>query len=436
MRSLKVCQRIVSVSINSPYRVVCVCYAKYLVFIRKLKIKINFQMDVIATIICFIFLITHGVNMDEMGLADEQNTFTSVEAKKEEITIDVLRNQFNLILVELCASEIDRQKAKSAILKLDQLANSNALIENVVEYYIENYENFDNLLHFINQIPSLETEQRAYNTIVEAMKSNRTNVNDWLIFEKYIRTKIELLDEDHSEGNTYENTRLTVRNHINEFIKSLEDLDTLAALVDNSTNPDPIFDLIPTIVQRIDLNNFTDMDEIFKFAMQLPKEKQVQLIRKVLYEMHQQHQYKHVFHVITQIKKISKCVQREAWELEWECKTPVKGAEWTRHDRFLFRELQELVPKELEKLLPDKATHSIKFYNSGDGVEANVAYASSDTRYNYLYSIDLPKYSKNVLFVFDRDDSWSFSGHNYNSVTIGNYDNDQYLSVDYCYHKD
>lgn len=82
-------------------------------------------------------------------------------------TIDMLEMRFSLILVQLCASEIDSNKMNSAMMKFDQLSNANQSITDIVQFYLDNYkENFDNLLEFIDAVPTLELQQLGYNVVI------------------------------------------------------------------------------------------------------------------------------------------------------------------------------------------------------------------------------------------------------------------------------
>lgn len=359
-------------------------------------------MELIALLFWFIFLVTQEVKADTTTASTGTNTVN---------TIDILQNQLNQILVQFCASEIDRNKTASAILKFGQLANPNASIENVVDFYIENYEeSFDNLLHFINHISSLELQLIAYNTLVEAMKLNQINVINLLSFENFIRTKFEVIDDVESiERKNHEDLLLLVGNHIKELIVST-DLNRVIAFINNSTNPDRIFELIPTIVKGIDLNNFTDMNRIFEFSLQLPNVNQIKLISKVLSEMREKTQYKHVFHVIGQIRKLRTSFHQE-------------------EDKCLLSQLENEVPLQLLQLLSGESRWQIKYYNSDELDELESAFLS--------YS-NSPKYLKNLLFVSSAKvyDGWKFFGESYNSVAIGVSSYNQYLSVEYCFHGD
>lgn len=87
-------------------------------------------------------------------------------------TNNVQNRQLNQILMEFCASEIDRNRTSSAILKFGQLPIAELSIKDVVQFHIKYYEEtFDNLLNFINHIPSVEVQYIAYNTLIDAIAS-------------------------------------------------------------------------------------------------------------------------------------------------------------------------------------------------------------------------------------------------------------------------
>ncbi len=352
-----------------------------------------------TTIFWFILLVTQEIKSTPLNAVEDVTATID--------TIAALQNQLNHILVQFCASEIDRNKTASAISKFGQLADPNASIENIVEFYIENYvENFDNLLNFIDHTSSLELQQKAYDTLVDAMKLNHINVVNLLSFENFIRTKLRLLDGDHSIVlKTYENILLTIDSHVKELVSST-DLNRMLMFINKSSNPDRIFELIPRIIQGIDLNNFTDMNRIFAFSMQLPKINQINLISQVLSEMRNKNQFKHVFHVVIQLN-----IMRNQFN----------------SGEYLIEGLEKLVPKELQELISSRnLLLRIKHFNSGEFES------------KYLTWLTSPKYSKNILITSSSEakNIWYLSGQRYNSLAIGSTYNYQFLSVDYCFHND
>lgn len=365
-------------------------------------------MEVAAVILWLMFLVTttttNAEDLDELG-----HTTASTETNTVN-TIDVLQNQLHQMLVQFCASEIDRNKTASAILKFGQLSNAKTSIKDVVQFYTENYEEtFDNLLLFIDHVSSLELQQIAYNSLIEAINSKQISVINLLSFENFIRTKFDLTYEENLiEPKMYGEILSTTANHIKEFIVST-DLNRVISFINNSSNPDRIFELIPTIVQGIDLNNFTDMNRFFAFSMQLPKENQVKLISKMLSEMQEKTQYRHVFHVICQIKLLRNSIYQEGWTTRSIC---------------LLSALEQKLPVELWELLENARLWQIKSVSG-----------------SFLISMDSPKYSKTILFVDSLKSNHSyyiFESHNYNSVKIRSFDSYNYydLTVEYSFHNE
>lgn len=323
-------------------------------------------------------------------------------------TIDILQYQLNQILVQFCASEIDRNKTTSALLKFSQLVDAKTSMKNVVDFYIENYEeSFDNLLPFIDQTSSLELQNVAYNTLVEATKLNKINVINLLSFEHFIRTKIERIGTDDIELKTFGDLVWTVGNHIKELIVAT-DLNRLITVINGSDNPNRIFELIPRIVQGIDLTDFNDMDRIFQFSMQLPVANQIKLIREILSEMRRKNQYQHLFHVILQIRSLRNSRDESV-------------------DKCLLTTVENEVPSEMTQLLSGDSRWHIRYI---DYPEAYLTYITS------------PKFSKNLLFVSSSAQvyGWRFESQNSNSVSIGKHGNNNYnqlyLSVAYCFHNE
>lgn len=323
-------------------------------------------------------------------------------------TIDILQNQLNQILVQFCASEIDRNKTASAILKFGQLPNATLSIKEVVQFYTENYEeSFDNLLHFINHISSVELQQIAYNTLIDAINSNLLNVINVLSFENFIRTKFELF-VNGDERELYEDLLSTIGSHIKKLIVAT-DLNAVIKYVNSSTNPARIFELIPTIVQGINLNNFTDMNKIFEFSMQLPGVNQLKLIRKVLSVMREKSQYQHIFHVICQIRLLRDSI--------------IRNEEWITTDICLLSLIESEIPEEIYELVGDENYWKIK----------SVGFIGT------LYRSTSQQYNKNLLYVGIDAGRWCFESQSYNSVRILDkriHDDFVYMTVEYCFHND
>lgn len=353
------------------------------------------------------FIILAMVKANATPVTTPTSTTTTTERHPVN-TIDVLQNQLNQILVQFCASEIDRNKTASALLKFGQLIDAKTSVKNVVEFYVENYEDsFDNLLVFINHIQSFELQLIAYNTLAEAVSMNELNVINLLSFENFLRSKLKLVGSDHAtiEQKFYEDLLVTLGIHIKELIVST-DLNRVIAFIYNTTNPDRIFDLIPTIVHSIDLKNFTDMDRIFQFSHQLPIVNQIKLTRTILSEMRAKTQYRHIFHVICQINGFRKSIQNE--------------------DKCLLSALEQEIPSQLINLISTDSKWNIRRYQSG----------------SHLKFIESQKYSKTILAVANNNDqiNWNFYlAPNSNSLQIRflrwNY-GDLYLAVEYCFHND
>lgn len=332
------------------------------------------------------------------------NTITATDTNSAN-TIDVLQNQLNQILVQFCASEIDRNKTASAILKFGQLPNATLSIKEVVQFYTENYEeSFDNLLHFIDHISSVELQLLAYNTLIDAMNSDVLNVINVLSFENFIRMKFEFFVND-DERSVCEDLLSTIGNHLKKLIVSI-DLNALIKYINSSSNPARIFDLIPTIVQGINLNNFTDVNKIFEFSMQLPRIIQLKLIRKVLSKMRETSQYQHLFHVISQIRLLRRSVNSGGWIITDIC---------------LLSQIETEIPEEIGRLL----------------VAQNYWFIKSLSLIHALSRSNSQKYNKNLLFVGNEEKIWLFETQSYNSVRIRDSNNyNEYLTVEYCFHNE
>lgn len=171
--------------------------------------------------------------------------------------------------------------------------------------------------------------------------------------------KHELADDDVRK--IYEEFLNKIGNYFKKLIIAT-DLKEVIQHIDNSKNRAQILEVIPTIVQGIDLNNFTDVNRFFEFPQRLPKVNQLKLTRKVLSEMRKSSQYEHVFHVICQITLLRNSINRGGWMV-----TEIN---------FLSKIVEE-IPYQLRLLLLNKNTWQIKGL-----FEDTFLYSSASKKYN------------------------------------------------------
>lgn len=340
------------------------------------------------------------------------NIITATETNSTN-RIDILQDELNKILVQFCASEIYNNETTSAISKFGQLSNAEGSIKDLVQFYTttENYvQNFDNLLRFIDHISSLELQQIAYNTLIDAIDLNLLNFFNVLRFENFIQMKFELTDVNDDNRKIYEELLSKIRNHIKELIVGIDTIDIIdiVNIVNSSNNTGRIFELIQIIVQGVDLHNFTDMNNIFRFSMQLSKVNQFKVISKVLSEIRQKSQYKHVFHVICQIKLLSDSFDRGGW---------------TTTEKDLLSQIIREIPSQLRHLVGNH------FYLNLKSLVANAS----------IFCVESKKYNKNLLLLTTdtyKIAGWWCESTNYNSLRMRHSPSGKYLSVEYCFHSE
>lgn len=259
---------------------------------------IIFRMNPVNLLLSLLFLIN-----------TKTITATSViEAPTPVPHIDSCREQVNQILVQMCASEIDRNKTTSAIAKLGQLSNAEDSLKDVVQFFTEHYEdNFNNLLHFIDHILSNELQQVAYNAITDSFDNGLHFINVFRL-DNFVRVKLELTDLNDGKKRLYEKLLNTISSQLKKFVDET-DLSVVVNYTKSSNDPERVYDLILNLVHGVDLNNFTVMNKVFDFSMQLPFSNQLKFIAKILSEMQTKSQYRHVFHVIIQIKQIKQQIR-------------------------------------------------------------------------------------------------------------------------------
>lgn len=312
---------------------------------------------------------------------------------------DYLQNQVNQILVEFCASEIDRNRTVSAIAKLAKLYNPEESIKDVVQFYNNNYEDsFNNLLFFINQLDSHEKRHIAVNTLNDLIDTDQLNLVNVLRFENFIREKLEFSEVNDDDRKIYEQFLITITKNIKKSIITT-DLKEIVKYANNSNDPQRIYDLIPALVQGIDINNFTDMNRIFEFSSQLPIINQLKFLRKLLTKIRNSSQYTHLFHIIRQIKLMRYSIREDYWPKENIC---------------LLYDIEKKIPSKLLPILEMYDTYSIKNLATNE----------------FLHYSESEKCNQNLcLFPNEKSQSWSFpTERNQNAVFIV-FSRTNYLSV-------
>lgn len=318
---------------------------------------------------------------------------------------DILQNhQIDQIWIEFCASEIDRNRIASAILKFKRHSIPSVCIKDVVQFYIKNYaESFDNLLNFIDHMSSIHLKLVAYSTVIVALKSGRINLVNVLSFDNFFRTKLKSsTNVNNFERKMYGEYSNTIVKHIIKSI-AVTDLNEILECIHNSANAAHILETIPTIVQGINLNNFTDVDRIFEFSMKLPKHHQLKMIRKVLSEMRVKSQYKHVFHVVCQVKLLSNSI----------------NGGWMTEEKQFLTEITKEIPSQTRRLLMHESIWQIKTLT----VDQSLSCLASR------------KYNKNILLLDTLTYGWWIQISSHNSVMIRDCYN-EYLSVEYTFHNE
>ncbi len=90
------------------------------------------------------------------------------------VDVQPWQTQIGQILVKMCASEIDRNRTTAAMVKLDQLSNAEERLKDVIEFFVQHYEdNLANLLHFIGRVPTTELQQEGSKVLANLIDSNR-----------------------------------------------------------------------------------------------------------------------------------------------------------------------------------------------------------------------------------------------------------------------
>lgn len=320
--------------------------------------------------------------------------------------MDTIQNaRINDILLESCASEIDRNRTDAAILKFKRLQDTpmGSSIVKVVNFYTTNYaDNFDNLVNFIDHL-SPNLQKKAYNTLSDFIESDSISFMSVMSFYNFFRKKL-LTDLDSGKRKMFEKHFTTTEKLIKKMIAATDLNEILQYTTTSTTNKAVILDCIPLIVQAINLNNFIDVNRIIEISIKLPTVNQLTIIRNVLSEMRKRCQFRHVFHIVCQVKLLRQSMNHGGWMLA---------------EVNLLTELINEIPYQVRRLVLSQSYWQIKSL-------------ATDKCLSCLAS---RKYNKNILLLDTVSYNWWIRSHSYRSVMIRDYYN-EYLSVEYSFHNE
>ncbi|KAG4075063.1 hypothetical protein HA402_008128 [Bradysia odoriphaga] len=218
-------------------------------------------------------------------------TTSLIDATTNVVAQQDIRSQFDQILVDMCASEIDRNRTSSAMVKLNQMSNAKEQLGDVVKFFTQHYvDNFDSLLRFIDQIVTTELHQEACNVLSNIIDSNGLDLVNVLRFENFIYTRLENATTDEGKdfyGKIHTSISHFISQRVNEFVDSIKGFSN--------------FDVVPNLARVVDLNSFDAMDKVLEIIELIPYENQMQFVGKILSRMRNESSYKHVYHILIRI---------------------------------------------------------------------------------------------------------------------------------------
>ncbi|XP_037044554.1 uncharacterized protein LOC119080358 [Bradysia coprophila] len=221
-------------------------------------------------------------------------TTSLIDATTNVVAQQDIRSQFDQILVQMCASEIDRNRTSSAMVKLDQMSNAKEQFGDVVKFFTQHYvDNFDNLLRFIDQIVTTELRQEACNVLSNTIDSNGLDLVNVLRFENFIYTRLESTATDEGKDfyvKIHTNVSHYISQRLNDFVASIKGTSNV--------------DVVPNLARVVDLNSFDAMNKVLEITEAIPYQNQMQFVGKILSRMRNESNYKHVYHILTRIMSL------------------------------------------------------------------------------------------------------------------------------------
>lgn len=185
-------------------------------------------------------------------------TFIVLLGGTTSIPSNVVEKEVRDSRIDLCLSEIDRNRTESALEKFQQIKDNHLAVVEIVDFYVENYQNnFLNLIQFL-KVLNVKAKEHGYGTLLELIESNRVNVLNVLTLNNFIGN-VEWESEILSK--LYEDIeRKTV-----VTLKNLNLTEFMTTYASDYESEEKLADFIPMIVEVIYENNPNDIVKLFEF---------------------------------------------------------------------------------------------------------------------------------------------------------------------------
>lgn len=222
------------------------------------------------------------------------SSITTTESSSE------FEREIRQMRIELCASEIDRNKIASALTKFNKFPDGEQVIKDIVKYYIENHqENFDNLLVFLNEVKS-NVKQTSYQTLFELSDLNIVGV-------PYVLHMYSFIKQNHSENEVYSNQFYKTVETVTFNALKKADLTELVNFASDNRTKENIKNLVPLIVRSIYNNNPDDITKLLQLSSNFKNFTQkVKVLHLLLKQALPDNNTRHLFLIFDQIKAIKK----------------------------------------------------------------------------------------------------------------------------------
>lgn len=288
--------------------------------------------------------------------------------------------------LDLCLSEIDRNRTVSALEKFKQIKDNHLAVVEMVDFYVENYENnFLNLIQFLNHL-NLTAKEHGFGTLLQLIKSNRVNVLNVLTLNDFIENEDS---ENEVISKLYENIEASTV----LMLKELNLTDFMSTYANDYQSEEKLTTFIPLIVKIVyenSPNDFVKLLELFHFLKSVSH--QIKLLHALLKAALPNRNAKHLSMIINYQKML---------------KRRVSNSYFNRQENYeALTSIEKDFPEFFKPFMNDSNTWAIKSIYNSEYLQPHLNNASY---YELLYTS--PRIQDNVS-------KWRYSGSFFDNSSL------------------
>lgn len=225
----------------------------------------------------------------------------AAEIINNEIDHNNLEEYLRRTLVELIASEVDRNETNSALQKFEMIRDGENSIKDIVRRYVAKYQtNFLNLLEFISELSVFAVKYSGFNTLIDETMDKRVNPLNVLYFHEFVlKLKNQTKDFEYDEvlNKTGKETN-AILNRLN-----LTEIFNVNDMHNSQLNRN-----ILAIIANSDFGK-SNMDNLLHFSRTLNSKKmEITLVKEIIKNSKVQNSTHDLFPLLLHLKQMRKTI--------------------------------------------------------------------------------------------------------------------------------